>query len=178
MQSIKVNLLPYKQRWFTLRRRLAWWLTTGSMIGALGYAVVLVAIVTWQLTTGRQLQATVGRIDQNKKEAEAWTARESQLVLVKTKLAKVIELTGQPGMTPALRAIGSLLVPGVAWREMAVKADGSIEVTLAGSDVVAIGDILDQVEALPGSGDFSQVRLTSLTKASNGEYALTLNLSR
>ncbi|OGY16318.1 MAG: hypothetical protein A2784_01330 [Candidatus Chisholmbacteria bacterium RIFCSPHIGHO2_01_FULL_48_12] len=176
MQPIKVNLLPYKRRWFMVRQRLAWWLTTGSMIGGLGYAVVLVAIVTWQLTTEWQLQATAGRIDQIKKEIESLAGRESQQMLVKTKLAKVTELTRQPGMTPVLQAVGKLVVPGVQWREVAVRPGGSIEVTLGSSDVVAVGETLENIEALPAGGDFTQVRLASLTKANNGEYTLILNL--
>ena len=176
MQPIKVNLLPYKQRWFTVRQRLAWWLTTGSMILGAGYAVLLGSLLTWQVITEGQMRATLRRIDQTKKEVEALAGRESQQVLVKNKLTKAAELIRQPGITPVLRAIGNLLVPGVQWREIAVKSDGGIEVTLGSSDVVAVGETLENIEAKAGGGDFSQVRLESLTKANNGEYGLTLNL--
>ena len=178
MQPIKVNLLPYKQRWFTVRQRLAWWLTTGSMILGAGYAVLLGSLLTWQVITEGQMRATLRRIDQTKKEVEALAGRESQQVLVKNKLTKAAELIRQPGIAPVLRAIGNLLVPGVQWREIAVKSDGGIEVTLGSSDVVAVGETLENIEAKAGGGDFSQVRLESLTKANNGEYGLTLNLNR
>ncbi len=175
MQPIKVNLLPYKQRWFTVRQRLAWWLTTGSMILGTGYAVLLLALLTWQVVTQGQMRATLRRIDQTKEEVETLAGRESQQVLVKSKLTKVAELIRQPGITPVLRAIGNLLVLGVQWREIAVKSDGGIEVTLASSDVVAMGETLENIEKT-ASTDFKQIKLQSFTKGTNGEYNLTVNL--
>lgn len=176
MQPIKVNLLPYKQRWFTVRRRLAWWLTTGSMILGAGYALLLGGLLTWQVITQRQMEATLRRIDQTKKEVEALAGRESQQMLVKSKLARMAELTRQVGMTPVLRAIGNLLVPGVQWREIAVKPDGGIEVTLASSNVVAVGEILENMEIKTVGTDFKEIKLQSFTKGTNGEYGLTVNL--
>lgn len=159
-----------------VRRRLAWWLTTGSMILGAGYAALLGGLLTWQVVTEGQMGAMLRRIDQAKKEVEAEAERESQQVLVKTKLTKVAELTRQPGMMPALRAIGNLLVPGVQWREIAVKSDGGIEVTLASSNVVAVGEILENMETKTASTDFKQIKLQSFTKGTNGEYSLTVNL--
>lgn len=177
MQPIKVNLLPYRQRWFTLRQRLAWWLTTGSMIVGAGYAVLLGGLLTWQVVTEGQMGVTLRRINQAKKEVEAWAGRESQQVLVKSKLTKAAELTRQLGMTPVLRAIENLLVPGVQWREIAVKSDGDIEVTLASNNVVAVGETLENIEKT-ASTDFREIKLQSLTKGTNGEYRLSLNLVR
>lgn len=169
MAAILINLLPAKQQWQLRRKRWWRWLYSLSLVGGGVYVLGLTGILVWQWGLTRRLQATQAQISQVKAEVAAMGVKESNQVMVKSKLTWLTDRDSAAPITTQLRQVWALVPANLTISEARVET-GKIGLTGKTTDPIAIAKLLTALVDQP-------VTLEGVNKSSSGEYGITLTLA-